>query len=55
MRHEPSRIVADAQIIADQFLIVELQLVPQKSVDAIDREVLAPVVAPLRADSSASR
>ena len=42
------RIVADAQIVAHQFLVVELQLVAQKAVDAVHGEMLAPVVAPLR-------
>ncbi len=39
-------IVADSQIIADQFLTVELELMPQKSVNAIDGKVLAPFVLP---------
>ncbi len=48
-------IVAHPQVIAHQFLIVEFQLVPQKAVDAIHGEMLAPVFAPRRAGSTASR
>ena len=48
MRHEPSRIEAHAQVIAHQFLVVELQLVAQEAVDPVDGEMLAPVVAPFR-------
>ena len=48
MRQEPSLVVADAQVIVHQLLIVELQLVPEHSVDAVHGEMLAPVLAPFR-------
>ena len=41
-------VITDAQVIVDQLLVVELQLVAPDAVHAIDREVLAPVIAPLR-------
>ena len=44
----PVGIVAHAQVVAHQFLIVEFQFVSQKAVDPVHREMLAPVVAPLR-------
>ena len=40
-------IVAHAQVIAEQLLVFEFELVAGRAVDAIDGEVLAPVVAPL--------
>ena len=49
MRQDPSRIEANPQIIADQFLVVILQLVPEEAVDPVDREVFPPMLAPLRA------
>ncbi len=39
-------IESDAQVIADEFLIVEFQLVAPEPVDAIDGEMLAPLAAP---------
>ena len=41
------RIVAHAQVIAHQFLIVEFQFVSQKAVDPVHRKMLAPVIAPV--------
>ncbi len=42
-------IVSDAQVIADERLILEFQLVAKKAIDAIHGEVLAPVVSPFGA------
>ena len=41
-------VVADAQVIVHELLIVELQFVAPDSVHAVHGEVLAPVLAPLR-------
>ena len=42
-------IEADAEVVTDELLIVELEFVAEEAVDAIDGEVLAPVVAPFGA------
>ncbi len=41
-------IVTHPEIVPDQLLVFELQLVAQVAIDAVDTEMLAPVVAPLR-------
>jgi hypothetical protein len=43
-----ARVEPHPQIVADQLLVVVLQLVPEESVDAVHREVVPPVVAPVR-------
>ena len=42
------RIEAHPQIVAHQLLVIVLQLVSQKSVDPVNREMLAPIGAPFR-------
>ena len=42
------RIEAHPQIVADQLLVIVLQLMAEKAVDAIDSEMPTPVIAPFR-------
>src|SRR5579863_6047825 len=40
-------IVADAQVVADERLVFEFEFVAEEAVDAVDGEMLPPVLAPL--------
>ena len=46
-------LITHAQIVTYQLLVIMLQLMAQEAVDAIDGKMLAPVVAPFAAGSSA--
>ena len=47
------RVESHAKIVAHQHLVVVLQLVTEKAVDAIDREMLAPIDRPIPGGSNA--